>query len=295
MDSSQSSPSEDGPRPQDPSPPDPPESSVPESDPHSDPSSTAEGQPAVGDSAQTRPKSSASKTPRSGESGPAPDWTPDKVRSLKENFGLRDDLFLSRELGCSPRQLLAKAWEVFDEPLKQGTWSEGDVDLLRRYIGAATPALIGRIVGRKENEVEAKIVDLARDLVDEPFSVDEVVAFKRLYGTRTDEDLALIFGRTVQSITGTATELCLSKDKAFLKRHADKPKPVRMPRWTKEELGQLRELYPEVSNLDIAKKLGRSVKSVVSKAHNLGLKKDKARLQQMGRQNVRLRYKRYDD
>ena len=44
------------------------------------------------------------------------------------------------------------------------------------------------------------------------------------------------------------------------------------------------------SNLELARTLGRSVKSVVSKAHNLGLKKDRERLRQMGRENVRLRY-----
>ena len=32
------------------------------------------------------------------------------------------------------------------------------------------------------------------------------------------------------------------------------------------------------------------MKSVVSKAHNLGLKKDRERLREMGRENVRLRY-----
>ena len=42
---------------------------------------------------------------------------------------------------------------------------------------------------------------------------------------------------------------------------------------------------------DIALKLDRSVKSVVSKAHNLGLKKDPDRLREMGRENVSLRYK----
>ena len=65
-----------------------------------------------------------------------------------------------------------------------------------------------------------------------------------------------------------------------------------MPRWTDPELQVLRQLYPGESNLQIAQQLGRSVKSVVSKAHNLGLKKDKARLEEMGRQNVRLRYDR---
>jgi hypothetical protein len=34
------------------------------------------------------------------------------------------------------------------------------------------------------------------------------------------------------------------------------------------------------------------VKSVVSKAHNLGLKKEAERLREMGRENVSLRYQR---
>jgi len=65
-----------------------------------------------------------------------------------------------------------------------------------------------------------------------------------------------------------------------------------MPRWTDEELDLLRDLYPRVPNLEIAQKLNRSVKSVVSKAHHLGLKKELERLQEMGRQNVSLRYQR---
>ena len=64
-----------------------------------------------------------------------------------------------------------------------------------------------------------------------------------------------------------------------------------MPRWKKDELQLLRERYPAHSNLSIAQDLNRSVKSVVSKAHNLGLKKDPARLREMGRENVSLRYK----
>ena len=248
------------------------------------------------DAGRTHEDGAATASPSADSAGSAPPmvWTDAKVDALKRHFGSRDELFLARELGCTPEELLAKAWEIFDEPARSGTWTEGDVDQLRRYLGVAEPGLIGRIIGRSEEDVNRKVVALSLELTAESFSVDEVVSFKRLYGTRTDEDLALIFGRTVQTIARAATELCLSKDKAFLKRHGDQPKPVRMPRWSEAELAELRELYPQTSNLDIAKKLGRSVKSVVSKAHNLGLKKDKARLQQMGRQNVRLRYKRYD-
>ncbi len=129
-------------------------------------------------------------------------------------------------------------------------------------------------------------------MTTDPLSADETVRFKRLYGTRTDEDLSIVFGRQLESIRAVADTLCLSKDKAFLRRATGGSAKTRMPRWTGEELDLLRELYPVHSNLEIAQRLGRSVKSVVSKAHNMGLKKDKVRLQQMGRQNVRLRHDR---
>ena len=63
-----------------------------------------------------------------------------------------------------------------------------------------------------------------------------------------------------------------------------------MPRWRPEELELLRKKYDTESNLEISKKLGRSVKSVVSKAHHLGLKKSDDRLREMGRANVSVRY-----
>ena len=52
----------------------------------------------------------------------------------------------------------------------------------------------------------------------------------------------------------------------------------------------LRRDYPVKSNLELARDLGRSVKSVVSKAHHMGLKKSSERLRNMGRENVSLRY-----
>jgi len=45
-----------------------------------------------------------------------------------------------------------------------------------------------------------------------------------------------------------------------------------------------------VAGVELARRLGRSVKSVVSKAHNLGMKKSDDRLREMGRENVSVRY-----
>jgi len=120
-----------------------------------------------------------------------------------------------------------------------------------------------------------------------PLDRDELAEFKRQYGTRSDEDLVETFGLTVAKIAALAEELCLSKDKAFVKKTGGQS---RMPRWDLASIEALKFAYPTISNHELAQQLGRSIKSVVSKAHTLGLKKTHARLQQMGRDNVAKRY-----
>lgn len=219
-------------------------------------------------------------------------WSDEEIALLREQFGEKDELFLARELGRSIEALRAKAWAVFDEPPRDGPWTEEEVRSLKRLLGAIEIPLVARMIGRSVEAIERKLVELAVSLSAKPLSADETVRFKRVFGTRTDEDLSIIFGRTVETVRSEARRLCLSKDKAFLRRATGGQAKTKMPRWSDDELELLRELYPIHSNLVIAQRLGRSVKSVVSKAHNMRLKKDKARLQQMGRQNVRLRHDR---
>ncbi len=64
------------------------------------------------------------------------------------------------------------------------------------------------------------------------------------------------------------------------------------PRWTSEEITILKRLYRTHSNAEIAKVLGRKVSSVVFKGHRLGLSKGIRRLKEMGRENIRRRWKR---
>ncbi|MDF1800652.1 MAG: hypothetical protein P1V81_15860 [Planctomycetota bacterium] len=172
---------------------------------------------------------------------------------------------------------------------RQGPWSAQEVQELKRYLGVTTPEVISRLLGRPVGEIQERVTELGRIQKDATWTRDELIEFKRIYGTRTDDDLTRIFGRPLVEIQKTAEEHALAKDKAFLRRLKGEV-ATRMPRWRKEELAILEEMYPMHSNLDIARRLGRSVKSVVSKAHNLGLKKDLERLRAMGRENVSHRY-----
>jgi hypothetical protein len=149
--------------------------------------------------------------------------------------------------------------------------------------------VIARILGRPVEEVQTQIFDLGRIQSASPWTRTEIAQFKLVYGTRNDDDLARIFGRDIEEIRRLARERGLSKDKAFLKKLRGVG-ATRMPRWKPEELAILKASYADGSNLEIARRLGRSVKSVVSMAHRFGLKKSPDRLHEMGQANVRARY-----
>ena len=182
------------------------------------------------------------------------------------------------------------AEKLFPKRTRTGPWTADEVLRLKKYLGATTNEVIARILGRAVDEVDRQITELGRITRDGGWSRDEVAELKRVYGTRTEEDLSRIFGRRVSEIEAIAAEYALAKDKAFTRKLRGEA-ATKMPRWTAGELEILKSEYETVANLDLARKLNRSVKSVVSKAHNLGLKKSSERLRAMGRENVSLRYR----
>lgn len=112
---------------------------------------------------------------------------------------------------------------------------------------------------------------------------DELRKLRRIYGSRTDARVARALGRSIKDVQARAAELALAKDKATF------PGTRPMPRWTDDQLALMRRLYPTTPNVEIARQLGRSLKSVVSKGCALRLRKDGARLIEMGRANVQKR------
>lgn len=231
--------------------------------------------------------------PRNGPKGATPKrgrWSQAEIARLKEYYGLRDLATIARDLNRPIPSVRRMAADVFRQERRTGPWSADEVQRLKRYLGRTDEATIALILARTEEEVRQRIAELDRVQTRARWTRPEVSEFKKIYGTRTDEDLARVFGRPVEAISQLASELKLAKDKGFL-RKLNGASATKMPRWTDEELALLEELYPKLSNLEIATQLARSVKSVVSKAHNMGLRKDPARLREMGRENVSLRYR----
>ena len=66
--------------------------------------------------------------------------------------------------------------------------------------------------------------------------------------------------------------------------------PQKRPRWDEAELRMFFKLYPKASNIELARRYGRSVQAIASLAHTFGLKKHPLRLVIMGRQNIARRW-----
>ncbi len=216
-------------------------------------------------------------------------WTAPEIARLKELYGLRDEEGIAKALNRPVASVRRMAEQIFQLATRTGPWSAREVAELRKYLGGTSHETIARILGRTPEEVQQQVEELRRVQQTGRWTQEEVVEFKRLYGTRTDEDLAAIFGRSIDAVKRLGARYCLAKDKAFVRRLTGSS-ATRMPRWSREEIEELTRIYPLEANLDIAQKLQRSVKSIVSKAHNLGLKKADERLEEMGRENVSLRY-----
>ncbi|MSR62545.1 MAG: hypothetical protein EXS08_08875 [Planctomycetes bacterium] len=217
-------------------------------------------------------------------------WSQADRARLRELYGLREDALIARELKRPVSGVARVAESLFPAlPSRTGPWTASEVQELKRYLGASSHDVIARILGRTAVEVQEQIFDLGRIQRRSDWTREEVAQLKRIYSSRTDEDLACVFGRSLDEIRRFSAEHGLFKDKGFMRKLRGEP-ATRMPRWTEEELDILRASYASEPNLDIAKRLGRSVKSVVSKAHLLELQKSSERLREMGRANVSVRY-----
>lgn len=217
-------------------------------------------------------------------------WSRRDRERLKEIYGLRGDAAVARELRRSVASVRRMAERLFPRTARSGPWTAREELELRRYIGACAPPMIARILGRSLEEVNARIAALGRYRRQGAWTREEIIEFKRLYGTRADQDLGRIFGCSAEEIERLAREHALAKDKAFSRRLLGHG-ATRMPRWRDEEVALLQREYAARSNLELARKLGRTVKSMVSKAHHLGLRKSSERRRRMGRENVGVRYR----
>lgn len=234
-------------------------------------------------------KSKSRVAPNGSRKGP---WSHAEVERVKRMYGTYPEAVIASKLKrplATMRKLLMK---IYDEAERRtGPWSAVEIQELRSLLGRAEIPVIARKLRRDLKDLEHRIALLRGQIKPRPWTSDDEQMLKQFYGSRSDGDLSLILGRPQAQIEEKAQQLCLAKDKTYLHR-VQGVDHVTMPRWTDETIALLKSLYPSVRNVDIARQLNRSTKSIVSKAHDLGLKKSFERLREMGRQNVSQRHHR---
>ncbi|MBP8298895.1 MAG: hypothetical protein KA020_00910 [Planctomycetes bacterium] len=220
----------------------------------------------------------------------------ERLRQLLPRRGVADTALLLRR---SEDSVHRKAMDILRVPARRGAWTGSDDDRLRDSWGAVEPRLLGPMLGRPVAEVSRRAEQLRSQLRSGPWTRVELQRLKEFYGTRRDQDLEVVMMRPRAEILAMAVRSCLAKDKRFA-ANAQAPtaqveskggsNKVPMPRWTQTEIEQLRALYPDLANLTVARRLGRTVTSVANKANQLGLKKSPHLLADIGRTNVGMRY-----
>lgn len=190
----------------------------------------------------------------------------------------------------SPTSVRRRARELFQRSPRRGEWTADEDRQLRISFGVLDLHALALVLARSERDVSQRIGHLRGVRRRDVWSQGELSLLKQLYGTRSDEDLEVCLSRSRAQIATVARQLCLSKDKRFSSREQVGEPNRAMPRWTVEDERRLVSMYANRDNLDIARRLGRSVASVANKASQLGLRKSRRVLREMGRRNVSVRY-----
>jgi hypothetical protein len=222
-------------------------------------------------------------------------WSVTELFKLRASYGRRPIGQLASELHRTPRALRQRAQQLFAGRSRGGELTRAEEAELRRMVGVADLATMRLVLGRSEEQIRRLLASWATAGRSGRLAAWEVAYLKACYATRPDWALELVLGRTLPAIHKQARRLCLGRPRRPEAVPIEplgpvvtlQPQPrLRMPRWTKSDVEALEHAYPHQPNLLLASSLQRSVKSVIAKANELGLRKSQARLRAMGRENV---------
>ena len=222
-------------------------------------------------------------------------WSQPDIGYLTRMYGSTKLAEISRKIGRPLASVNKMVSKLFPDSTENSNtpWGATDVARLKKLYGSVgTVEQWARIFKRPVLEIERKIKSFGTEVKERPWTRDSLATIKKLYGSRTNIDLELILGMPARHIKEKAVELSMAKDKKFSSSSIGDSAGTNMPRWTAEDVETLKRMHGTASNSDIAKHLGRTTKSITSKANALSLYKTPEHLRQMGRDNVDWRYHR---
>ncbi|MCB9880726.1 MAG: hypothetical protein H6832_18335 [Planctomycetes bacterium] len=248
-------------------------------------------------------------------------WSVGELSKLRACFARRPIEQLARELRRSEAAVRERARRSFARRTRPGRLDASDERLLAEMVGVATLADMALVLARTEDAIVAQLHAWHARRRSGRWAARDLQFLKDFGSKRPLWALELVTGRTAKVLEKRCLELCLGIDRTLVevplpgiapdapvsgsdagpdRAEVERERTVvlsparsrRMPRWSTADIERLRVLYPVRANLEVARMLGRSLKSVRAKAGQLGLRKTKDRLEAMGRENVRVRYQR---
>ena len=72
-----------------------------------------------------------------------------EIARFKECYGLRDDQTIARELNRSVSSVRKMAETTFGGDRRTGSWDDGEIEQLKRYLGATSVKKMALILGRR--------------------------------------------------------------------------------------------------------------------------------------------------
>ncbi len=111
------------------------------------------------------------------------------------------------------------------------------------------------------------------------WSEADIALLKKLYPNTVNKEIARNLKKSVSSVEKKGSQLGLTKTREFRKEINKKnaSSSNRCKIWTDDEIKFLKDNYKELSGKEIAIKLDRSYASIIYKAQQMGLKKNKKR------------------
>lgn len=216
-------------------------------------------------------------------------WSAPELDFLRRAFGQRPLADIARRLRRSQASVLARAKTMFAGRRKKRPWAAADDERLRVGYGVVPDAELALALQRTLVDLRQRVRTLRNRCRPRRWTASDRALLKRVYGSRSAAALEVRLGRPSPDIEALAQRLCLRKDRRFAARARQ---TTRVPRWTAQDVVRLRELYATQDTLEVARLIGRSVKSVANKANQLGLKKRKRWLRQVGRASAARRWRR---
>lgn len=212
-------------------------------------------------------------------------WSSIERLWLRELLPETTVLHAARTLG-RPEDAVVRQIESMAAPRRRDVWERDEDDYLRRGFGALEIRLLALLMGRTQTQVRERARKLRAKRRSGRWSADDLVRLKNWFATRRDRDLEVCLSRAAADIRRKAAQLGLGRDKAVAATRGER---TRMPRWSDEELEQLERLYPRLSNVEVSRRLGRSVTSVASQGRRLGLQKNERVRSSLARRSVQMR------